>query len=141
MNPSAELLSGIEQASPTTAGPVTLSMILSQPKYHVARESWFDLLQDDGVEMGDEEKKKYGTPTKGKRNNKHYNVAFGGRFYPKIYQLAAAVVGKIKEFPEAYPRFNHTTSFSTTEFCRHPCSIFLQHFCPSFVFCWNSAGI
>ena len=110
MNPSADEDPEDRQASPTaTSAPITLGMILGQPKYHVARESWFELAQDDGIEMSADEVTKYGTPAKGKRKNKHFHVAFRGRLYPKIYQLAGLVVSKIKEFPEAYPRFNHST--------------------------------
>ena len=59
--------------------------------------------------MSDDEKMKYGTPSKGKRKNKHFHIASSGKFYPKLYQLACFIVNKIKEFPDAYPRFNHTT--------------------------------
>jgi hypothetical protein len=55
-----------------------------------------------------EEKTWYATPVKGKRNNKHYNVAHAGWFYPKLYSLAQLCVQKMKEHPDAYPRLNHS---------------------------------
>ena len=93
-------------AAPT---PVTLQSILTNTAYHVDRERWFELLQDDGVEMSVEEKDTYSTPVKGKRKNKHYNIATKGRFYPKLYSLAQLCVQKLKDHPDAFPRFNQST--------------------------------
>ena len=94
-------------AAMVASTPVTLQGILTNTTFHVDRERWFDLLQDDGLEMVGEEKTTYGTPVKGKRKNKHYNIAHRGRFYPKLYQLAHLCVQKIKDHPDVYPRFNH----------------------------------
>lgn len=78
---------------PATSTPLSLQEILTDTKYHVEHECWFELLQDYGVEMcADEEKSKYGTPTKGKQSNKHYNVVYCKKFYPKLYQLAQLLV-------------------------------------------------
>ncbi len=91
---------GTTHVAPT---PVTLQGILTNTAYHVNRERWFDLLQDDGAEMSVEEKATYSTPVKGKRKNKHYNIAVKGRFYPKLYSLAQLCVQKLKEHPDAFP--------------------------------------
>ena len=66
---------GLVNVAVAAVTPVTLQHTLTNTAYHVDRERWFDLLQDDGTEMTGEEKTKYSTPVKGKRNNKHYNIA------------------------------------------------------------------
>jgi hypothetical protein len=105
-------LQGItNDAAPT---PVTLQGILTNTAYHVDRERWFNLLQDDGVEMSVEEKATYSTPVKGRRKNKHYNIAVKGRFYQKLYSLAQLCVQMMKDHTDAFPRFNQSTKNSSS---------------------------
>lgn len=101
------------EASESEAAPppsiITLQEILTNPNYHVDRERWFDLLQDDGVQMTPEEFSKFSTPEKGKRSNKHYRIGTKGFFYGKLYQLASLVLEKMKQHPRAFPRLNHAS--------------------------------
>ena len=93
-------------AEATVPLPITLQDVLTNTDYHVDRERWFDLLQDDGVKMTPEELSKFSTLQKGKQKNKHYNIAKNGYFYPKIYELAGLVLGKMKQHPVSFPRLN-----------------------------------
>jgi hypothetical protein len=72
--PAVSDVAAAEEAIPPT--PVTLQDVLTNTKYHVDRARWFELLQDSGTAMNAEEKDKYGTPQKGKRAKKHYNISF-----------------------------------------------------------------
>ena len=104
--PAVADVAAAEEATPPT--PVTLQDILTDTKYHVDRERWFELLQDSGTAMNAEEKDRYGTPQKGKRAKRHYNISFKKVFYPDLYQLASLVIDKMKQFPGAFPRLKHS---------------------------------
>ena len=115
----------VDSPAPATSPPILLQEIQLNSKYHVDRERWFELLQDDGLVMSADDKELFGTPSKGKRSNKHYNIAYCKFFYPKLYQLAHLVVGKIKEFPNAYPRFNHKSKNLSAII--HPLGLHIAH--------------
>lgn len=109
--PSLDSTSVVELTSATSTAPITVQDVITDIKYHVPREEWFRLLQDDGVSMTTEEAEHYNTPEKGKKNRKHKNISHKEKFHPRLYDLAKLVFEKLKEYPTAFPRLPFNSKY------------------------------
>lgn len=66
----------------------TLEDLLADRSLYMEREQYFELIQDEGTEMSEIEELSYSSRL-AKPKKKTKNIAYGNRFYPLLYTLAA----------------------------------------------------
>lgn len=104
----------VELTSATSTAPITVQDVITDTKYYVQQEEWFQLLQDDGISMTTDEAAHYNTPPKGKKSRKHKNIAHQEKFHPRLYDLAKLVYNKLNEYPTAFPRLPSNAKNAST---------------------------
>lgn len=66
----------------------TLEEVIADSSLYMERAQFFQLAQDEGIEMSEVEELSYSSRL-AKPKRKAKNIAFGNRFYPQLYTLAA----------------------------------------------------
>ena len=75
--------------STSTSTSVSLEQVLQDATLSIPRERWFELVQDIGDEMTEQEYALYGVRAKGKPKLKTRKISYGNRFFANLYTLSS----------------------------------------------------